>query len=84
MQLLKLELKGTRISSSCNIEFNEAKDKGANARALADANMKIGTQTDTIESLQQRIARLEAKLLKDDEEPVAHRGPGRPRKEAAA
>lgn len=55
----------------------ESKDKGINARALADANARIAQQDQRIESLQQQIQALQAQL----QEPVK-RGPGRPRKES--
>jgi hypothetical protein len=58
--------------------INESKDKGVNARAVADAQVKIETQEETIKSLQARLSRLE----EDREEP--RRGPGRPRKDEAA
>jgi|SRR5579859_387576 len=62
--------------------INEAKDKGTNAKALADANVKIETQQEIIERLQERIQRLEARLDGGDEAP--RRGPGRPRKSEEA
>lgn len=60
--------------------INEAKDKGANAKALADANVKIGTLEETVKRQAERMERLEARLEESDE---PKRGPGRPRKEAA-
>lgn len=54
--------------------MNEAKDKGINAKALADANVRIAEQEAQIARLNQRLEALEAK-----EEP--RRGPGRPRKQ---
>lgn len=62
--------------------INEAKDKGANAKALADANVKISTLEETINRQADRLQRLEARLEeRETDEPK--RGPGRPRKEAA-
>jgi hypothetical protein len=61
--------------------INEAKDKGANAKAVADANVKIGTLEETISRQAERLQRLEAKLLSEDE---PKRSSGRPRKEEAA
>lgn len=62
--------------------INEAKDKGANAKALADANVKIGTLEETVKRQAERMERLEARL-EDRETDEPKRGPGRPRKEAA-
>lgn len=61
----------------------EAKDKGANAKALADANVEIATLKETIERQTARIDRLAAKLEAQEEE-APKRGPGRPRKDAEA
>lgn len=61
--------------------INEAKDKGANAKALADANVKIGTLEETVKRQAERMERLEARLEESDE---PKRGPGRPRKSEAA
>lgn len=62
--------------------INEAKDKGANAKALADANVKISTLEETINRQADRLQRLEARLEeRETDEPK--RGPNRPRKEAA-
>lgn len=63
--------------------ITEAKDKGANAKALADANVEIATLRETIERQTARIDRLAAKLEAQEEEPVK-RGPGRPRKDVEA
>jgi hypothetical protein len=46
--------------------ITEAKDKGANAKALADANVRIADLESSISSYQQRIQRLETKLLGSD------------------
>lgn len=46
----------------------EGKDKGINARALADANSKIAAQQETIDRQGERLAALEARLA-DDEKP---------------
>lgn len=54
----------------------EAKDKGINARALADANARITEQDRQIAQMQQSIASLQAQL-----EAAPKRGPGRPPKE---
>jgi hypothetical protein len=62
--------------------INEAKDKGANAKALADANVKIGTLEETINRQAERMERLEARLEDREDEPK--RGPGRPRKTETA
>lgn len=65
--------------------ITEAKDKGANAKGLADANVRIGDLEATVAQQSARIERLLARLEQEDEaEP--RRGPGRPRKnqEAAA
>jgi hypothetical protein len=45
----------------------EGKDKGINAKALADANAKITAQQETIERQETRLAALEARL--EDEKP---------------
>lgn len=58
--------------------INESKDKGVNARALADAQVKIESQEEMIKSLQARLQRLE-----EEREETPRRGPGRPRKEEA-
>lgn len=65
--------------------INEAKDKGANAKALADANVKIGALEETVKRQAERLDRLLAKLESQEDE-APRRGPGRPRKdhEAAA
>lgn len=57
--------------------INEAKDKGANAKALADANVRIEQLQATVAAQNERITRLAARL-EEGEEP--RRGPGRPRK----
>lgn len=54
--------------------LNEGKDKGINARLIADANTKIENQQVVIEQLQASINELRAQLPEK-------RGPGRPRKE---
>lgn len=59
--------------------LNEAKDKGINAKAIADANVKIVELESQNHRLIERLERLEAKLEASDE-PVK-RGPGRPRKQ---
>lgn len=61
--------------------LGEAKDKGSNAKALADANVEIERLKESNAQLLERVNRLAARL---EEEP--RRGPGRPRKaeEAAA
>ncbi len=46
----------------------EGKDKGINAKALADANAKISTQQEIIDRQEARLAALEARLV-DDEKP---------------
>lgn len=61
--------------------INEAKDKGINARALADANIKIDDLTTTVQRQAEQLNRLQARL-EEREEPK--RGPSRPRKEEAA
>ena len=55
--------------------INDSKDKGINARALADANAKLEQQGQRIESLQQQLAVLQAQV----QEPK--RGAGRSRKD---
>lgn len=57
--------------------INDSKDKGINARALADANVKIEQQNQRLESLQHQLAVLQAQL----QEPPK-RGPGRPPKKS--
>jgi hypothetical protein len=56
--------------------INEAKDKGINAKALADANVRIEQQEETIRSLRERMAALEHRLADQPK-----RGPGRPPRE---
>lgn len=63
--------------------INEAKDKGTNAKALADANVKIGTLEETVQRQADRLQRLEARL-EEREVDEPKRGPGRPRKTEAA
>ncbi len=58
----------------------EGKDKGINAKALADAHVKIMELEADKERMQLRLQKLEERLL---DEPVK-RGPGRPRREEAA
>jgi hypothetical protein len=61
----------------------EAKDKGANAKILADQNIEIEALKETVARQAARIDKLMARLERDgDEEP--RRGPGRPRKDAEA
>lgn len=60
--------------------ITEAKDKGANARALADANVKISTLEETIARQNERMQRMEARLDQDE----TPRPRGRPRKEVHA
>lgn len=55
----------------------EAKDKGSNAKSLADANVQIEELKATVERQNERINRLAARLEEGDE---PKRGPGRPRK----
>lgn len=62
--------------------ITEAKDKGANAKALADANVEIATLKETVATQNERINRLIARMEAEDEA-APRRGPGRPRKEAA-
>lgn len=63
--------------------ITEAKDKGTNAKALADANVKIDDLQTTITRQSERINRLEAKLEArvEDDEP---RRRGRPPKQSEA
>lgn len=63
--------------------ITEAKDKGANAKALADANVRIEGLEATIARQSERIDRLVARLEEDPAE-APRRGPGRPRKDAEA
>lgn len=56
--------------------ITESKDKGINARALADANLKLDQQSERIRSLEQQLQMLQTQL---QEQPVK-RGPGRPPK----
>jgi hypothetical protein len=71
-----LGLDGRYLRDLARSWINESKDKGVNARALADAQVKIESQQATIESLQTRLAKLE-----QSQEEAPRRGPGRPRKE---
>jgi hypothetical protein len=66
--------------------LKEATDKGANAKALADANVRIETQQSTIDSLQDRIARLERALIdrKVEGEDGPPETPAKRRRQAAA
>lgn len=64
--------------------ITEAKEKGANAKALADANVKIEEQQAMIGRLTERVERLAARLESDETETPPRRGPGRPRKDEAA
>jgi hypothetical protein len=62
--------------------INEAKDKGINTKALADANVKIDDLKAIIDRQAEQLNRLQARLEeRETDEPK--RGPGRPRKEAA-
>jgi hypothetical protein len=58
--------------------LTEAKDKGANAKALADANIKIAELSSTVSEQSRRIDNLMARLENED------RPRGRPRKESNA
>jgi hypothetical protein len=67
--------------------ITEAKDKGANAKALADANVEISMLKETNDRLGERVSRLEARLeakAREHEDETPRRGPGRPRKDAEA
>lgn len=67
--------------------IKEAKDKGANAKALADANVRIGDLEATIAGQADRIRRLEAKLLDApirEAEATPQKRRGRPHAEEAA
>ena len=59
--------------------INEAKDKGINAKALADANARITEQDRQIAQMQQSIAELKTELQAQQSAPLK-RGPGRPPK----
>lgn len=61
--------------------INEAKDKGANAKALADANVEIDDLKAKNARFAERIERLEQRLESDEPQ---KRGPGRPRKDQEA
>lgn len=61
--------------------ITEAKDKGANAKALADANVTIENMKAKIDAQAERIERLERRLESSDE---PKRSPGRPRKDQEA
>jgi len=69
-----LGLDGRYVRDLARAWMNEGKDKGINAKALADANARIAAQEETIASLNARLAVLEE----------GKRGPGRPRKTEAA
>lgn len=69
--LAMIGLDGRTLRDMARAWMDEGKDKGINARALAEANAKIEAQQITIDRLNSRLAKLE-------EEPK--RGPGRPRK----
>lgn len=62
--------------------INEAKDKGINARALANANVKIDELTAMVERQAQQLNRLSARLEEREERDEPRRG--RPRKDAEA
>lgn len=65
--------------------LNEAKDKGANAKALADANVRIAQLEADKGSLLDRMRRLEAKVLDDAPDvPAPGKRRGRQQSEEAA
>lgn len=64
--------------------INEAKDKGINARALANANVKIDELTATVGRQAEQLNRLSARLEEREAHEEPRRGPGRPRKDEAA
>lgn len=60
--------------------ITEAKDKGQNAKALADANVKIEDLTATVTRQSEVLNRLQARLEERESHEEPRRGPGRPRK----
>jgi hypothetical protein len=64
---------GRHLRDTARGWINEAKDKGANARALADANLKMSDLQATIDRQTERIERLESRLERADEAPAAKR-----------
>jgi len=58
--------------------INESKDKGINAKALADANARITEQDRQLADMRQSITELKAELAAQVAAPPK-RGPGRPR-----
>lgn len=64
--------------------IKEAKDLGANAKALADANVKIESLEETIAKQTARIDRLQAKLESQDDEAPRRGRPPKAQAEAAA
>jgi hypothetical protein len=64
--------------------INEAKDKGANAKALADANVRIANLEATNTAQAERIDRLAARLEERESEGDNRRTAGRGRKGAEA
>lgn len=72
----KLGLDGRYLRDTARGWLTEAKDKGALAKALADANVQIEDLRQSNADLRQRLAALE--------QAGERRGPGRPRKDEAA
>lgn len=60
--------------------ITEAKDKGANSKALADANVKIDSLESTVNRQAEQLNRLQARLEEREAHEEPRRGPGRPRK----
>jgi hypothetical protein len=59
-------LDGRHLRDMAKGWVDEAKDKGINAKAIADANVKISQQAETIESLKEAVADLKSRLDADD------------------
>jgi hypothetical protein len=79
--LAELGLDGRYIRDTAKAWIAEGKDKGANARALADALAENERLRERADDLTHRIEVLEAVQSQDNE---PRRGPGRPRKTADA
>lgn len=78
-----LGLGGRYLRDTARGWIDEAKDKGTNARALADANVKIEDLTTTVTRQAEQLNRLQARLEEREAPADSKRGSSRRKEEAA-
>ena len=81
--LNSIGLDGRYLRDLARSWLNNARDKGANVKELADAQARIRDLEQTVERQGQQISNLTARLTEGEPE-APRRGPGRPRKDEAA